>query len=278
MDIMGVPGIHDETLEHQWGVVTRVVSNLTREAGVRAIYLAGSLARGTADTYSDVDLLVSLDAQGMRNLWTHRHRIAHIPQPVVLDLDHQWGDPSSLSYAVLYENGVYLDLTLVGGSPHVPTSDTVVLWSATEPEAPLDPANDAPVPIHLDPMDDALRMFWMGSLLCAKYLVRHQLWTAHWFMESRRTLFLRAWRLAHAPAHANWDWSNVHEDLPKAVLDDLAQTVTPLEYPVMAQSLVDLMTMMEHYGPPLAETYGVTYPRVPATTVAHRVSQMLGLA
>ncbi len=114
MDIMGVPGTRDETLEPQWGVVTRVVSNLTREAGVRAIYLAGSLARGTADTYSDVDLLVSLDAHRMRNLWTHRHQIAHIPQPGILDLDCQWGDPSSLSYAVL-QNGVYLDLTLVGG-------------------------------------------------------------------------------------------------------------------------------------------------------------------
>ena len=37
----------------------------------------------------------------------HRHQIANIPQPAILDLDHQWGDPSALSYAVLYETGVY---------------------------------------------------------------------------------------------------------------------------------------------------------------------------
>ena len=43
----------------------------------------------------------------------------------------------------------------------------------------------------------------------------------------------------------------------------------------MAQSLVDLMTLMQHYGPQLAESYGVAYRNVPATTVAHLVSQML---
>ena len=59
--------------------------------------------------------------------------------------------------------------------------------------------HEAAMDICPDPMDDALRMFWMCSPLCAKYLVRNQLWTALWFIESRRTLFLKAWRLAHAP-------------------------------------------------------------------------------
>ena len=45
---------------------------------------------------------------------------------------------------------------------------------------------------------DALRLAWMGSPLCAKYLLRNQLWTALRFIESRRMLFLKAWRLARA--------------------------------------------------------------------------------
>ena len=63
----------------------------------------------------------------------------------------------------------------------------------------------------------------------------------------------------------------------KTVLDDLAKTVTLLEYPALAQSLVDLMTMMQHHGPQLAQTYGMAYPEGPATSVAHMVSRMLGL-
>ena len=227
---MGIPGIHDKALQPQWDVVTHVVSHLVQQAGVRTIYLEGSLARGTADAHSDVDLLVGLDSHAMRDIWTHRHQIANIPQPATLDLDHQWGDPSALSYAVLYETGVYLDLTF-GQSPHIPASDAVLLWSASLPGPDGDGPHEAAMDICPDPMDDALRMFWMGSPLCAKYLVRNQLWTALWFIESRRTLFLKAWRLAHAPARADWGWSKVHEDLPKTVLDDLAKTVTPLEYP-----------------------------------------------
>ncbi len=275
MDIMGVPGIQDRALQRQWDVMTHVVPNLVQQAGVRTIYLKGFLARGTADAHSDVDLLVGLDSHAMLDLWTHRHQIANIPQSAILDLDHQWGDSSALSYAVLYETGVYLDLTFVQ-TPHVPASDAVVLWSASHPGPDGDRSPDATMDIRPNPMDDALRMFWMGSPLCAKYLVRQQLWTAFWFIESRRTLFLKAWRLAYAPTHVDWGWSKVDEDLPRTVLDDLAQTVTPLEYPAMAQSLVDLMTMMQHYGPQLAKTYGVASPEGPATTVARMVSHMLG--
>lgn len=199
-------------------------------------------------------------------MWTHRHHIAHIPRPAILDLDHQWGDLSALSYA--------LDLTLVE-SPCHPTSDAVMLWSATDLAATVNRPHDAHVLSPLDPMDDTLRMFWIGSPLCAKYLLRRQLWTAHWFVESRRALFVKAWRLAHVPSRADWGWSKVHEDLPSTVLDALAKTVTPLEYPALAQSLIELMTMMEHYGPQLAARYGLGYPEAPATAVAHMVSQML---
>ena len=274
MDFSNIPGFADEALQFHWYVTTRVVERLIHETGVRAIYLEGSLARGTADAYSDVDLFVSLDAQGMHDIWEHRQHIANIPHPTIFDLDHQWGDPSALSYAVLYEIGVYLDLTFVE-SIHIPTSDAVVLWSAIDSVAAIDRPNDAPIISPLDPMDDSLRMFWIGSLLCAKYLVRRQLWTALWFIESRRTLLLKVWRLAHTPSRADWGWSKVHEDLPPTVLDDLVKTVTPLDYPALVQALVDLMAMMEHYGPQLAETYGLAYPKAPATAVAHMVSQML---
>ena len=48
MDLRGVPGIYNKALQPQWDVMTRVVSNLVQQAGVRTIYLEGSLARGTA--------------------------------------------------------------------------------------------------------------------------------------------------------------------------------------------------------------------------------------
>lgn len=83
--------------------------------------------------------------------------------------------------------------------------------------------------IPVDPFDDALRMFWLGSVLSAKYLLRQQLWTALSLVESRLALFLKLWRLAYDPSRADWGWSPVHTDLPRPVLEELAETVTPLE-------------------------------------------------
>lgn len=276
MDLVDVPGLHDNAFRAQRDVAAHVVANLVREEGVRTIYLEGSLAKGTGDPYSDVDLLVGVDRERMRDIWLHRQRIAQMPRDPILDLDHQWGDPSSLSYAVLYETGVYLDLTVVE-SPHVQTSDGIVLWSAPERVAGRNPSKRSPMAIRPDPFDDALRLFWVGSPLCAKYLVRNQLWTALWFIESRRAAFVRAWRLVHAPSHVEWGWSQVHEDVPGTVLEDLAKTVTPLEHSSLGQSLVDLMTLMEHYGPGLAETYGRRYPEEAATAVTRMVCQMLAV-
>ncbi|NMP23328.1 nucleotidyltransferase family protein [Sulfobacillus harzensis] len=273
MEFKGIPWLSDEALQPHRDLAVRVISNLVQEPGVRTIYLEGSLARGTADAYSDVDLRVVLDPHFMPNMWRNRHRIADIPGQI-WDLDHQWGDSAQLSYAVLYEPGVYLDLTFVESHP-VQLADAVVLWTATEPRANAGTRHNEPVDIHLDPMDDALRMFWIGSPLCAKHLRRRQLWTAHGFIESRRTLFLKIWRLVHAPSRADWGWSKVEEELPRTVLEDLAMTVTPLEYSALSQSLTYLMTMMAHYGPGLAKAYGLSYPEAQASTVARMVSQML---
>ena len=265
----------DESIQPQHQVVSRVLANLKREPGVRAVSLTGSLAKGTGDAYSDIDLIVGVDPYYTADIWANRHQISAISQHAILDLDHQWGDPSTVSYAVLYETGVYLDLTLVDVR-RMETSDALLLWkTASENAADVDRAWHADLDIHSDPLDDALRLFWIGSPLCAKYLLRQQLWTALWFIESRRTLFVKAWRLAHNPTRADWGWSKVHEDLPDTVLRDLAHTVTPLESPLLAQSLAALMAMMARYGPELADIYGVEYPEAAASAVAQMVSRML---
>ena len=269
-----MPGLADGALKAQRDVVAHVLANLQREPGIRTIGLGGSLARGTADAYSDVDLTVRVDATCMRDVWRHRHRIVAIPRVPVLDLDHQWGDPAVVSYAALYETGVYLDLTFMEGEG-LAAPEAVLLWSSPGPNPDQSPPGDARVDIHTDPFEDALHMFWIGSPLCAKYLVRHELWTAHWFLESRRAAFLKAWRLVHAPSRVEWGWSKVHEDMPASVLDLLAATVTPLEYAQMAQALLNLTALMTRHGPELADAYGGSYPNAAASTVAAMVSRML---
>ncbi|MGC8487522.1 MAG: hypothetical protein ACP5QO_04790 [Clostridia bacterium] len=125
-------------------------------------------------------------------------------------------------------------------------------------------------------MDDALRMFWLGSVLCAKYLARGHLWTGLWFIESRRNLFLRAWRLAHDPDKVDWDWAKVHDHVPAPILNRLAETVTPLHRTDLTRALTALMDLMDGQGPALAETGGTNYPKAAAAAIRDQVLRILG--
>ncbi|MGC8487520.1 MAG: nucleotidyltransferase family protein [Clostridia bacterium] len=96
----------------QHDVLRAIVERIASHPGVMKIYLAGSLASGQADAYSDVDLVVHVDPLWTTQVWMDREQLVAICVERVLDLGHQWGGPD-LSYAVLYQNGVYLDLTFV---------------------------------------------------------------------------------------------------------------------------------------------------------------------
>ena len=254
-----------------------VVANFTRQPGIWAIWLEGSWARGTGDAYSDLDLRVVVAAEAWRTVWERRHQLAASAVPMAMDLDHQFAPPASpvLSYAAWYETGVYLDLTLVQADGAA-APGAVRLWRAGEPAASADPSPYPAVTVATDPFDDAVRMFWMGSPLCAKYLKRGQLWTALWFLESRRAQFLKAWRVAHASPRADWSWSDVEADLPADVLAELSHTVTRLEAPAMWDALARLMALMARCGPELAARRGSLYPKAKAAAIADIVAHIRG--
>ncbi len=255
----------------QRDVLMAVAERFAKHPAVRDLRLIGSLAAGTADRHSDVDLLVRVDPGCLGTLWGARVALVASRVPSVLDLDHQWGGPG-LSYAVLYENGVYLDLTLTDqeasggqGAPSRP------LWHRVGPPCPPEGTPGWLPAVAQHPLDDTVRMFWLGALLCAKYIARRDLWAACWFLESRRAQWVRAWRLVHCPGRAEWGWSKVEEDLPPVVLDRLASTVTPMNQRRFAEALCVLMQVMDDYGPGLSAAGGTVYPAHGALVVRQLV-------
>lgn len=253
-----------------------VVANFTRQPGILAIWLEGSWARGTGDAYSDLDLYCAVAAEAWRTVWARRRDLA-ASVPIAMDLDHQFAGPdaSVLSYAAWYETGVYLDLTLVQARD-LAAPGAVTLWHAGERATGAGQPPYPTVAVAADPFDDAVRMFWMGSPLCAKYLKRGQLWTALWFLESRRAQFLKAWRVAHASPRVDWGWSDAEADLPADVLAELSHTVTRLEAPAMWAALDRLMALMARCGPELSARRGREYPKAEAAAIAGIVAHIRG--
>ena len=257
--------------------VLRTVSTQGSEhPAVREVRLGGSISSGDADQYSDVDLVLVVEPGYLQDIWAARASLTRTSIPTVLTLDHQWGGPG-LSYSVLYQSGVLLDLTL-SSEDSGGTASSFHLVSARRANAvpPVRPPAAPLLPPAPDPLQDTLLMFWLGSYIAAKYIVRNDLWAAHWFLESRRKQLVRAWRLRHAAGRADWEWSKVCEDVPKTILDRL--TITPMDRALFVQALQDLMTMMDDLGPDIAREYGTPYPATEACAVRRLVDQVLAEA
>ncbi len=152
-------------VHRQRAVLMAVAQRSTEHPAVRNLRLKGSLAAGTPDRHSDVDLAVQVDSGSLGALWGARVALTTIGTPLVLDLDHHWGG-SGLSYAVWYDTGVYLDLTLTDqDAPEAGPSAFWPLWRRVGPRVSAPSAPDSLPAVQRPPPEDTLRMFWMGAPL-----------------------------------------------------------------------------------------------------------------
>ena len=272
---------HGEGLGAHRAALAALLQALAGDAGVLGVRLGGSLARGGGDALSDLDVVVEVHPDHFGAVWSDREALARIAGDVVLALEHQWGPPvQEACYAAVYADGLYLDLVFRRvfrqGSRPEPAGD-VVLWRRADiPDHPSGPpSSEEPLPILVDPLEDTFALFWCGSLLCAKHLVRKDLWNALWFVQSRRDLFLRAWRLAHSSEHLEWGWHSVRQDLPAWLMDRLAHAVPRLDQEELARALLAMTDLMDEAGPDLARVTGVAYPLEGARAIGRIVRSLV---
>jgi predicted nucleotidyltransferase len=170
-DLSGVPNALPQKRR-----LAAVAADLWRDPNVCALWLGGSLARGTADAHSDVDLrvAVSLDAFDANNAPASARQLT---DAVVAGLRVPFGDDAVLHHLLLGDGEIY-DL-FVQTTQREPSNEARLVL-ACRPESGFaaklavggaDPVTKFP-PADPDALRELIGNFWIGQQKHQKVLAR----------------------------------------------------------------------------------------------------------
>lgn len=247
------------------------------QSDIRAVIAVGSRARGDADRWSDLDLL----------LFTHDR--ARYSTPEWLNL---FGDvlltyldeaaPGDPEWFVIYSGGLKLDVVLLHTDDHSSDLESLmrrdpyqavfargvkVLFDRSGSACFLPPQAGAfPAPPSAAAFDKAVSQFLVESVTTAKFIARGDFWRAQWwFAHDLRPILLKLleWHAHERDTWYNGRFINVWAD-PRA-LAALPQTFATCERESLCTALQTMLRLCQLLGEETAARSNFTYP-----TAAHR--------
>jgi predicted nucleotidyltransferase len=94
----------------QQNIIRKLTTLLKKENIVAALFLKGSIARGTADRYSDIDYYCLIHKNSMQEIMDKRKKIVTSIGKIIYLEEVNFGNPQLI---VIYDNEVHLDLYLI---------------------------------------------------------------------------------------------------------------------------------------------------------------------
>jgi hypothetical protein len=174
-------------------VLQRLIEGVRSDPRVVQLSIGSSVGRGAADVLSDLDCELSLEADAWPSGLELVEPLVRSGGDVVEILHHHWGNaPESRRTAVIYDNGVQLDLMVwpVTAWSGMRPPDNVVLHATREVfTRPWDPARAVPT---VERLREWHFMGWWALLDADKYLRRGSPWEARQRLEEARAV---AWQL-----------------------------------------------------------------------------------
>jgi len=243
------------------------------ELSVRAVLVCGSRARGTADAFSDLDVLIlSADPPGLitNSVWMDTFGTSLL---VYADTtgpgDHEW-------YA-LYEGGIKLDAVILAVNDPAETLDILLLSYPYQGvisrgiKVLFDRYGSAraipPRPIDISPAPDSdafrnlIGGFLVDSLTTAKFIARGDMLRAqHWFAHDLRPRLLKLieW---HAHGRDTWyDGRFIEEWADPRALSALPAFFPRLDRTELTQSLLFMIDFTRRFGTEVAARLGTSVP------------------
>lgn len=268
----------------------RIVAWAEAQPDVRAVIAVGSTARGDADGWSDLDLIM-FTADRARYLdpaW-----LATFGTVWLTYLDEAApGDPE---WFAIYEDGLKVDIVLLPVTdpseelpvllrgPHYQTvfaRGVRVLFDRHGSPRVLPPE---PVPIPAPPsntaFDQVVNGFLLESVTTAKFIARGDFWRAHlWFAHDLRPRLLKLieW---HAYGRDTWydgRFIDVWAD-PRA-LAALPGSFALYDRESVHAALTAMLDLFELLGQEAATRFGYAYPSEAHRKIAHLIDSILGEA
>jgi len=183
----------------QLGIAKATAARLSTRPDVAALWLSGSLARGEADVYSDIDLHVAVDIS-MLPEWRTPNLVALGVEAAGAHLGVVDFGEYGLLHQIVLTSGDILDLLIHSATASLPQGPISVLY-CRDPGLAERLASVTAAPPHEPPPADpgavrqAIVDFWISSLKHTKVLARGLDAMAQVGLVHERTIMLRLWSI-----------------------------------------------------------------------------------
>lgn len=261
----------------QQRVVQRFTDACRDDDDVAAAFLGGSHASGSADVYADLDLYLITTDQGYDRFFARRREfLRSLGDPVFSEDFSGFGFDMLL---FLMADGVDGELAFARASKftHVHGGPVRVLVDKggllRGVEFPLYRPDEH---VQLRALRELLVMFWREAWHVGKAMTRKRLWSAQGGLERMRRMVVNLMRL-HADFSALPEgYSKVEHLLAPADLEELAETLVPLDPALMWRAAHRLVELHRRVGTELARRHSVQYPVDVDRVVSSRLGELAG--
>jgi len=264
-------------LERHGVVLRRLLAAVERDPRWRLLELSSSVARGTGDAESDLDLGLGADDEAWPRV------LAAVPSLVgglgeVVDTLHhripEWGDTPHQRTFVQYADGVQVDLVAypasLRGKGRPP--DTVVLY---DPDGRL-ARQWLPSVYQADAATVREWTFlgWTALADTAKYLRRGSAWEALEQLRQARTHVWRLWAVAQGAAYPGFGLTTVLDAPDVGLPPGIEATVTGLDLRDLHRAALACATLLDQTARLAAPIVGADLPTAMAAFVRQRLDSL----
>jgi predicted nucleotidyltransferase len=260
----GSPGAHD-AIEH-------IVASCSADDRVTAVFLGGSLARGNADGFSDLDLCVIVADHAYAEVVAGRETFVRaIGDPLFLE---DFGGETTF---VILADGTELELTFVrerdvhairSGPHRVLVDKADILAGAAFPVPEPDPA------AQVEELRRILFWFWHDVGHFTTAIGRHRLWWAAGQLEQLRAYCVNLVRIDQGVQAQDEAFWKLDDEISVEPLAPLRSTFVELERDLMLRAGREVVGFFRERAPAVAEAYGTLYPAALAELVSGHLDDL----
>lgn len=241
-------------------LIARFADACSSDGRIVAAFVGGSIARGEADRYSDIDLCVVTSDESVDDVFADRAAlVAHLGTPLFFE---DWGEQIREVFVILAD-GTDVEVFFVAESRihEMQVGSILPLLDRTGILIGLELPIRAPLSGDLaDELRRILAWFWHDVSHLIKALGRGQLWWAAGEVEALRGYCLTLVRIEQGVEAGDEPYFKIDVETSTAPLESLRSTFVPMGAETLARAAFELVTFFGTRARPLADAYGLEYP------------------
>jgi predicted nucleotidyltransferase len=254
-----MPSHEGVSVEHG-DLIARFTDVCSADDRIVAAFVGGSVARGEADRYSDLDLCVIASDEAFDDVLANRSAIVQrLGIPLFLE---DWGQGDPVLFAILAD-GTDMELFCAREGrihelqvgPVRPLLDRRGILK--DLELPLRAPRAAELATELRHI---LAWFWLDDAHFIAALGRDQLWWAAGEIEALRGNCVNLVRIEQGLGSEGEPYWKIDAEASTAGLEPLRPTFVPMEPASLVRAASDLVSFFGTRGRAVAAAYGLTYP------------------